>query len=131
MRHCRLFATNPVNCRTARPPPQTLSKGACHVPRRRGQGEGELIGRQAHKKIKQALLPARQLFLINFNLHAHHFTRPGWTNTVQPKLFLPIILPMNEMPIGSGAAAVHSINPNGIESFSPVLRGTSYPGWKV
>ncbi len=50
-------------------------------------GEGELIGRPAHKKIKQALSPARQPSIISFNLHARHFTDPGWTNAVQPKLF--------------------------------------------
>jgi hypothetical protein len=31
--------------------------------------------------------PARQLSIINLNLHARHFISPGWTNTVQPKLF--------------------------------------------
>jgi hypothetical protein len=30
---------------------------------------------------------ARPLFLMNSNLHAWHFTRPGWTNAVQPNLF--------------------------------------------
>jgi hypothetical protein len=29
---------------------------------------------------------ARQPFIILFKLHARHFTSPGWTNTVQPKL---------------------------------------------
>jgi hypothetical protein len=28
----------------------------------------------------------RPFFLMNFNLHARHFTRPGWTNAVQPKI---------------------------------------------
>jgi hypothetical protein len=30
---------------------------------------------------------ARQLFIISFNLHARHFTRPTWTNAVQVKFF--------------------------------------------
>jgi hypothetical protein len=50
-------------------------------------GEGEYIARPAHKKTKQALPPARQRFIIIFNLHARHFTNPSWTNAVQPKLF--------------------------------------------
>jgi hypothetical protein len=36
---------------------------------------------------------ARQLFIINFNLHARHFTHPGWTNAVQPKLICQLFWP--------------------------------------
>ncbi len=42
-----------------------------------------------HFAFPRHFLPARPLFLINFNLHARHFTNPGWTNTVQVKLFCP------------------------------------------
>ncbi len=38
-----------------------------------------------HFAIPWHLRPARPLFIINFNLHARHFTSPGWTNTVQAK----------------------------------------------
>jgi hypothetical protein len=40
-------------------------------------------------KPRPHLLALRQLFTISFNLHARHFTRPGWTNAVQAKLFWP------------------------------------------
>jgi hypothetical protein len=53
----------------------------------RGQGEGELFSRQAHKRIQQAPPLANPLFLIHFRLPASHSANPGWTNAVQPKLF--------------------------------------------
>src|SRR5580698_2681398 len=59
MRLLRFFAANPDHCRSALP---TL-----------------------HAALPCHFRPARQLFILNFNLHALHFTRPGWTNAVQVK----------------------------------------------
>jgi hypothetical protein len=72
----RLFAANPVNYRTARPWKKTLSKGACHAPRQRGKGEGELISRQAYNWIKQALPRSRQPFNRRSNFHASTLPDP-------------------------------------------------------
>ncbi len=41
--------------------------------------------RRQQLKPREPFRAARQLSLMNFNLHARHFTSPGWTNAVQPK----------------------------------------------
>jgi hypothetical protein len=66
----RFCAANPVNCQ--RTPTQTAP--TCHA---------VALATADH------FHPAHPLFIISFNLHACQFTNPGWTNAVQPKLFLP------------------------------------------
>jgi hypothetical protein len=78
----RLFAVVPVNCSRLQPNPRDRFRAT------------------------------RPLFIINFNLHARHFTRPGWTNAVQPKLFFPRrlkIFARPQFPLGQFIRATREI----------------------
>jgi hypothetical protein len=75
----RFFAANPVNCSGPQFKPRQLVAPThpAMALRRRKPWRSRLTFRAAS-----------QLFLIYFHLHARHFTSPGWTSAVQPKLFL-------------------------------------------